>query len=109
MYRLSPTGFVDSQQRKCKFLRLSTTSASANWEAKQASSKDEYLDATGKPTDEPTVAAYRLFGHYAVSVVSGRQGLRILDVGCGVGRDPPPYATELLKAAQTVPNTYFGL
>lgn len=107
MYRIVQDGFIDGQGMKTSFLDLSKlSSASADWELMQQESLQEYVHhADSTPSD--TEVLYSLFSGYIARSVYGRTGLRILDVGCGVRRDIPPYAAFL--GAQDDSNVYIGL
>src|SRR5262245_8733421 len=109
IYRLSSTGFVDLDGGESRFIRLSASGATPEWSARQAASMDEYLDTRDGTPDDPAPAVARLFGCYLRSAAYGRSNLRILDIGCGIGTNPPEYAAALLQNAQATGNTYVGL
>lgn len=107
MYRIVQDGFMDGRGVKTSFLDLSKlSSASADWEHMQQESLQEYVHhAESTPSDVDVL--YSLFGGYIARMIYGRMGLRILDVGCGVRHDIPPYAAFL--GAHGDQNMYIGL
>ena len=108
MYRVAPQGFIDESGRASAFLELHSEGSTAEWGQKQQSSMHEYFAHPESPPEE-TGPFYQLFDAYISSATYARTPLKILDVGCGVSAQPPPYAGTLVKNSAGGDRIYVGI
>ncbi|MGH9906934.1 MAG: class I SAM-dependent methyltransferase, partial [Pyrinomonadaceae bacterium] len=109
MYKITARGFGEGDGLCVPFLDLMSKSVVSNlWQQKQQESLEEYF-AEEKAAPESTRVLYDLFAGYIARAIHGRTSLRILDVGCGVRNDYPPYAAFLAPNRQNDGHLYVGL
>jgi SAM-dependent methyltransferase len=110
MYELCDTGFIDESGAPRRSIILGENTAANDWTAKQQNSMSEYLHALVTVAPENTTL-YRLFDQYVATQLQGRQGLRILDIGCGLRNELPEYVRSVVgDQSQTQTNhIYVGL
>jgi SAM-dependent methyltransferase len=108
VHTLVADGFVDPRGQHLRRLVLRGAIPDADWVAKQQASMAEYVAGT-RAIPPDTLTLYRLFDAYLATAMIGRTGLRILDVGCGIGREWPPYAATIGLTRMLTGNVYVGL
>ncbi|MEW5942676.1 MAG: hypothetical protein AB1710_02340 [Pseudomonadota bacterium] len=101
-------GFVDGNGVTYRYAELQGTDPDAAWVSLQDASIEEYLNQDSMiPAEIQTL--YELFDGFIASVLSGKRKQRILDVGCGIRSNWPPYVRSLQIGQAATSNVYVGL
>jgi SAM-dependent methyltransferase len=108
MFSVTSDGFRDEAGRMHRFVRLGCHGGSAEWSQKQRSAEQEYCDQL-QAVPALVDSLYRLFDRYLVSAIALGPGPRVLDVGCGIHPEFPPYATSLASLCRAGRAVYVGL
>lgn len=90
------------------YLHLQSEQTRTDWLQKQQASMSEYLDAR-ESVAPTTLVLYKLFDAYIAAALHGRRGAKVLDIGCGVDRDWPPYVATLRRECGITGNVYAGV
>lgn len=107
-YTITKGKFIKHDLTEDSFIEINSGSHSPEWSIKQENSMQEYIDELTL-ADPQIEDIYRILEHYIAKTISGKSGLNILDVGCGIGSDYPKYARFLENGFEDGQNTYIGL
>jgi hypothetical protein len=108
MYTISQKGFESNDGSIQTYLDLSQSHVSNDWIQKQEASVGEYESHQSEAPKEVELL-YHLFDGYIASEISGKKNQIILDVGCGISREYPLYASSIQNSQSTIGNIYVGL
>ena len=108
MYTISPKGFESNDGSIQSYLDLSQSHASNEWIQRQEASVGEY-ESHQSEAPKDVELLYQLFDGYIASEISGKKNQIILDVGCGISREYPLYASSIKNSQSTIGNIYVGL
>jgi SAM-dependent methyltransferase len=109
MYRLSPEGFVRSDGVATRTIRVPEGGlAGAEWHWRQDQAVPGYLhEIEAVPPDMQHL--YSLFSWYIATALLEGHCKRILDIGCGIGANLPPYVRPLGSSLASRGIEYVGL
>jgi SAM-dependent methyltransferase len=107
-FDVDSSGLIDANRRPIRSVVLSGEAASSHWQDRQDASLPHY-GANAEITDAALAQTYRLFEQYIIRQLHGRGRSRILDVGCGVNCDLPPYVRFLRDRDASEFGVYVGL
>jgi SAM-dependent methyltransferase len=108
MITISTKGFKHDDGSIQTYLDLSQSAVSNEWVQKQEASIEEYKSHQSEAPKEVELL-YQLFDGYIASEISGQKNQTILDVGCGISREYPLYASSIENSQSTIGNIYVGL
>ena len=108
MYAISTKGFESDDGSIKTYLDLSQSNVSNEWIQRQEASIEEY-ESHQSETPKDVELLYQLFDGYIASELSGKKNQIILDVGCGISREYPLYASSIENSQSTIGNIYVGL
>jgi hypothetical protein len=108
MYKIISNGFISDNNNFHRYLDFSNANCSEDWIKKQEASISEY-EANDVQIPKNVEILYGLFNNYIACEISGREKLNILDVGCGISRSIPSYASSIKIGEQVTSNIYVGL
>ena len=106
MFRAAEQGFIDEAGGVHRYVAAEAIRGTPDWDRRQENSMAEYEQGEAP---EGIVTLYKLFDGYIAGAISGRSNLKILDVGCGIGRDWPPYTASIRRSLSPAKNVYVGL
>ena len=108
MYTISTKGFESDDGSIRTYLDLSQSDVSNEWIQRQEASIEEY-ESHQSETPKDVELLYQLFDSYIASELSGKKNQITLDVGCGISREYPLYASSIENSQSRIGNIYVGL
>lgn len=108
MFKLDKNKFIDKHEITKSYIVLSSEHHSEEWNSKQDAAIGEYVQEL-EQSDPQIDDCYKLLQDFIVSNIYGKQGLNILDVGCGINNNFPSYVSILENDHYINNNVYIGL
>jgi SAM-dependent methyltransferase len=109
LHKLTPSGFQRPDGTETRVVRITGRQpVGAEWHRRQAEALPGYVDELDAVPDE-VQRLYALFSCYVARALLDREGIAILDVGCGIGTRLPPYIRPLRDGLESRRMLYVGL